>query len=110
MEELRCPISLKIMKNPVRTKHGFVYERKNIEKWFACGNVTEPMTNQLLDDLTLEEDKLVKDKLFSRKVCTTCKTILKKPRVCSKCMFTCYCSVDCQKRHWIEHKNCCKLI
>jgi hypothetical protein len=34
------------------------------------------------------------------------KTKLKK---CSRCRVVWYCDVECQKAHWIEHKNGCKV-
>lgn len=109
VRDLRCPISLKIMKNPVRTKNGFVYEKKNIERWFASGKDTEPITNQKLEDFGLEEDTFIKDKITARKTCVTCKTKLKKSRVCSKCMIICYCSTGCQRKDWVEHKKYCRF-
>jgi hypothetical protein len=29
---------------------------------------------------------------------------------CSRCNTACYCSAECQKSHWSEHKKACKLV
>lgn len=46
-----CPISLDLMKNPVTLTTGITYDRENIEKWIENGNVTCPITNQVLTSL-----------------------------------------------------------
>lgn len=47
----RCPISLDMMKDPVTLSTGITYDRESIEKWIEAGNVTCPMTNQVLKTL-----------------------------------------------------------
>ncbi|KAK9706580.1 hypothetical protein RND81_07G136500 [Saponaria officinalis] len=47
----RCPISLDMMKDPVTLSTGITYDRENIEKWIESGNITCPMTNQVLRTL-----------------------------------------------------------
>ncbi|KAL3845089.1 hypothetical protein ACJIZ3_002492 [Penstemon smallii] len=47
----RCPISLDLMKDPITLSTGITYDRENIEKWFDAGNVTCPVTNQILRNL-----------------------------------------------------------
>ncbi|XP_031275108.1 U-box domain-containing protein 21-like [Pistacia vera] len=47
----RCPISLDLMKDPVTLSTGITYDRENIEKWIETGNVTCPITNQVLTSL-----------------------------------------------------------
>ncbi|XP_057544107.1 U-box domain-containing protein 21-like [Amaranthus tricolor] len=47
----RCPISLDIMKDPVTLSTGITYDRESIEKWIDAGNVTCPMTKQVLKSL-----------------------------------------------------------
>lgn len=46
----RCPISLDLFKDPVTLCTGQTYERSSIEKWFASGNLTCPVTMQKLHD------------------------------------------------------------
>merc|ERR1740122_835876 len=41
------------MSDPVQTLDGQVYERENIEAWFALGHRTSPLTNSTLSSLTL---------------------------------------------------------
>ncbi|KAM1379417.1 hypothetical protein ACFX2I_021300 [Malus domestica] len=45
-EELRCPISLQLMYDPVIIASGKTYERICIEKWFGDGHNTCPKTQQ----------------------------------------------------------------
>ncbi|KAI3462193.1 hypothetical protein Pfo_018856 [Paulownia fortunei] len=44
----RCPISLDLMTDPVSLSTGITYDRESIEKWIDAGNVTCPVTNQVL--------------------------------------------------------------
>ncbi|KAL9234134.1 hypothetical protein vseg_009038 [Gypsophila vaccaria] len=44
----KCPISLDTMKDPVTLSTGITYDRESIEKWIEKGNVTCPVTNQVL--------------------------------------------------------------
>eukprot|EP00743_Colponemidia_sp_Colp-15_P012734 GILK01014586.1.p1 GENE.GILK01014586.1~~GILK01014586.1.p1 ORF type:complete len:389 (-),score=38.63 GILK01014586.1:53-1219(-) len=53
MEDLLCPITHEIMRDPVVAEDGHSYERTEIERWFTAGNLTSPVTNSLLADLTL---------------------------------------------------------
>ncbi|KAF9664133.1 hypothetical protein SADUNF_Sadunf17G0124500 [Salix dunnii] len=43
-----CPISLDLMKDPVTLSTGITYDRESIEKWIEDGNLTCPVTNQVL--------------------------------------------------------------
>ncbi|PIA47733.1 hypothetical protein AQUCO_01400379v1 [Aquilegia coerulea] len=49
----KCPISLDLFQDPVTLCTGQTYDRCNIEKWLAAGNVTCPVTMQKLHDLSL---------------------------------------------------------
>ncbi|KAK7318440.1 hypothetical protein RJT34_03141 [Clitoria ternatea] len=46
----RCPISLDLLEDPVTLCTGQTYDRSNIEKWLAAGNLTCPVTMQKLHD------------------------------------------------------------
>ncbi|KAJ1410622.1 Zinc finger, RING/FYVE/PHD-type [Sesbania bispinosa] len=59
-EELRCPISLQLMSDPVIIASGQTYERLCIEKWFSDGHNTCPKTQQKLDHLNLTPNYSVK--------------------------------------------------
>jgi len=48
-EAFLCPITHKVMIDPVFTCDGLSYERKAIEKWFKDGNTTSPTTHDELD-------------------------------------------------------------
>nr|DAD39302.1 TPA_asm: hypothetical protein HUJ06_013625 [Nelumbo nucifera] len=49
----RCPISLDLFTDPVTLCTGQTYDRSNIEKWLAAGNLTCPVTMQRLHDRSL---------------------------------------------------------
>ncbi|CAI9093230.1 OLC1v1028679C1 [Oldenlandia corymbosa var. corymbosa] len=59
-EELRCPISLQLMYDPVIIASGQTYERICIEKWFNDGHNTCPKTQQHLSHLALTPNYCVK--------------------------------------------------
>ncbi|KAK1438154.1 hypothetical protein QVD17_03957 [Tagetes erecta] len=59
-EELRCPISLQLMYDPVIIASGQTYERICIEKWFQNGHNTCPKTHQTLAHLCLTPNYCVK--------------------------------------------------
>ncbi|KAL5537322.1 hypothetical protein UlMin_044719 [Ulmus minor] len=59
-EELRCPISLQLMYDPVVIASGQTYERICIEKWFSDGHNTCPKTRQNLSHLSLTPNFCVK--------------------------------------------------
>ncbi|KAE8696646.1 U-box domain-containing protein 7 [Hibiscus syriacus] len=64
-EELRCPISLQLMYDPVIIASGQTYERICIEKWFGDGHVTCPKTQQKLPHLSLTPNYCVKGLIAS---------------------------------------------
>ncbi|KAF8016595.1 hypothetical protein BT93_H1959 [Corymbia citriodora subsp. variegata] len=47
-DDLRCPISLELMVDPVTTVTGHTYDRASIVKWFRAGNFTCPKTGEVL--------------------------------------------------------------
>ncbi|KAK7399993.1 hypothetical protein VNO78_11191 [Psophocarpus tetragonolobus] len=59
-EELRCPISLQLMYDPVIIASGQTYERVCIEKWFSDGHNNCPKTQQKLSHLCLTPNYCVK--------------------------------------------------
>ncbi|KAG8383287.1 hypothetical protein BUALT_Bualt05G0168900 [Buddleja alternifolia] len=64
-EELRCPISLQLMYDPVIVASGQTYERICIEKWFSDGHSTCPKTQQKLPHLSLTPNYCVKGMVSS---------------------------------------------
>jgi hypothetical protein len=64
-EELRCPISLQLMHDPVIISSGQTYERICIEKWFSDGHNTCPKTQQNLSHLSLTPNYCVKGLIAS---------------------------------------------
>ncbi|WOL04145.1 hypothetical protein Cni_G12866 [Canna indica] len=64
-EELRCPISLQLMYDPVIITSGQTYERVCIEKWFSDGHSTCPKTRQQLSHLSLTPNYCIKGLIVS---------------------------------------------
>ncbi|KAK9707543.1 hypothetical protein RND81_07G204100 [Saponaria officinalis] len=64
-EELRCPISLQLMFDPVIIASGQTYERACIEKWFNDGHNTCPKTQQQLSHICLTPNYCVKGLIAS---------------------------------------------
>lgn len=59
--EFLCPITNKIMKDPVTAADGYNYERKAIRRWFRKKR-TSPMTNEEVSNLSVRAN----DELRSR--------------------------------------------
>ncbi|CAN4109873.1 unnamed protein product [Withania somnifera] len=60
-DEFKCPLSLKLMYDPVVIASGQTYERFWIQKWFAEGNDTCPTTRRKLANLYLTPNHTMKD-------------------------------------------------
>ncbi|KAJ6920708.1 U-box domain-containing protein 5-like isoform X4 [Populus alba x Populus x berolinensis] len=80
--ELQCPISARLMYDPVIIASGKTYERVWIEKWFSEGHETCPMTNIRLENLSLTPNVAMKG-LIS-KWCSQNGIIVSDPRQLSK--------------------------
>ena len=50
---LECPLTMEVMRDTVFTADGQTYERTEIEKWFALGNRTSPLTGEALPSTNL---------------------------------------------------------
>ncbi|KAA3479628.1 U-box domain-containing protein 5-like isoform X1 [Gossypium australe] len=60
-EEFKCPISSRLMYDPVVIASGQTFERTWIQKWFDDGNDTCPKTKMKLDHLSLTPNAAMKD-------------------------------------------------
>ncbi|KAJ0962876.1 hypothetical protein J5N97_027998 [Dioscorea zingiberensis] len=60
-EEFICPISSKLMFDPVVIDSGQTYEKVWIEKWFNEGNVTCPKTQKRLANTSIVPNSCMKD-------------------------------------------------
>ena len=58
-----CPISQELMTDPVIAADGHSYERAEIEKWFATGKQTSPMTNSAIASQTLVSNHGLKSQI-----------------------------------------------
>ena len=59
-EDLQCPISHAVFRDPVMIRDGHTYEREHIEAWFAAGNTTSPMTRETIRRPRLVPNIIVK--------------------------------------------------
>ncbi|XP_042494964.1 U-box domain-containing protein 5-like [Macadamia integrifolia] len=68
-EEFICPISSRLMHDPVVIASGQTFERMWIEKWFSEGNNTCPKTQDKLPHLSVTPNPAIKDLIskWSRK-------------------------------------------
>ncbi|KAJ6845373.1 U-box domain-containing protein 45-like [Iris pallida] len=64
-EELRCPISLQLMYDPVIISSGQTYDRACIDKWFNDGHSTCPKTRKQLEHLGLTPNYCIKGLIAS---------------------------------------------
>ena len=48
-----CPLSFEVMRDPVITADGQTYEREEIERWFATGKRSSPLTGKDLESTAL---------------------------------------------------------
>uniref|UniRef100_A0A6N2LDM8 RING-type E3 ubiquitin transferase n=1 Tax=Salix viminalis TaxID=40686 RepID=A0A6N2LDM8_SALVM len=80
--EFECPISTRIMYDPVIIASGKTYERVWIEKWFSEGNETCPSTDIRLENLSLTPNAGLK--ALISKWCSQHEIIVYDPRQLSK--------------------------
>uniref|UniRef100_A0A803LJ73 RING-type E3 ubiquitin transferase n=2 Tax=Chenopodium quinoa TaxID=63459 RepID=A0A803LJ73_CHEQI len=60
-DDLKCPISLEIMEDPVTISTGQTYDRVNIVKWFKASNPVCPKTGQRVQNLDLVPNLALKE-------------------------------------------------
>ncbi|KAJ0254576.1 U-box domain-containing protein 19 [Hirschfeldia incana] len=65
VDDLRCPISLEIMNDPVVLETGHTYDRSSIAKWFSAGNITCPKTGKNLVSTVLVDNVSIKQLIQS---------------------------------------------
>ncbi|TYI36827.1 hypothetical protein ES332_A03G168500v1 [Gossypium tomentosum] len=60
VDDLKCPISLEMMSDPVTLSSGHTYDRCSILKWFRSGNATCPKTGEKLTSTELVPNLVLK--------------------------------------------------
>lgn len=58
--EFKCPIAQELFHDPVVALDGHSYERSEIERWFQKGKRTSPMTNEVLPEMKLIPNLVLK--------------------------------------------------
>ncbi len=64
-EDFLCPITQSLIRDPVATCDGQMYEREAIEQWFSKGNTTSPNTNKPLKNTQLTPNVFAKKQINS---------------------------------------------
>ena len=64
-EDFLCPITQLLIRDPVTTCDGQMYEREAIEQWFSKGNTTSPNTNNPLENTQLTPNVFAKKQINS---------------------------------------------
>lgn len=82
LQSFYCPISQEVMEDPVEISSGQTFERSAIEKWFAEGHTTCPLTNQMLTSKELRPNIILRRSIQEWKDRNTVITIaLLKPKL-----------------------------
>lgn len=55
-QSFKCPITQEVMRDPVMTQDGQVYENESIQEWFRRGHRTSPVTGAELTNLALSPE------------------------------------------------------
>ncbi|XP_006647764.1 U-box domain-containing protein 5-like [Oryza brachyantha] len=63
--EFCCPLSTKLMHDPVIITSGQTYERENIERWFREGHDTCPRTHIKLENFSMIPNTCMRDLIFN---------------------------------------------
>ncbi|CAB4270296.1 unnamed protein product [Prunus armeniaca] len=63
LQSFICPITREVMMDPVETSSGQTFERSAIEKWFADGNRSCPLTMTSLDTSILRPNKTLRQSI-----------------------------------------------
>lgn len=115
LQSFYCPITRDVMVDPVETSSGQTFERSAIEKWFAEGNNSCPLTMIPLDTSVLRPNKTLKQSIEEWKDRNTMITIASmKEKIQSgeddevlQCLGTLQdlCDQKDQHREWIMLEN-----
>lgn len=62
-QEFRCAISLKLMKEPMRSPFGHVFDKASIEAWFRDFGQRCPLTGEALSFTDLEKDEQLEQRI-----------------------------------------------
>ncbi len=65
-EEYKCPLTKRLMEDPVMADDGIVYDRSAIMDYFKKSNIS-PVTNEAFDDFEVKSNKQLKKKIDSFK-------------------------------------------
>ncbi|KAH7885650.1 hypothetical protein F5I97DRAFT_1887694 [Phlebopus sp. FC_14] len=72
---------------------------------------SQPSAQQsTIDEIAVPKEVIKSRKSSIRLFCTTCSTILAKQQTCQRCKSTYYCSKDCQRKDWSNHKATCTPV
>ncbi|KZV55011.1 U-box domain-containing protein 5-like [Dorcoceras hygrometricum] len=78
-DEFICPLTSRLMYDPVTIVSGHTYERTWIQKWFDEGNDTCPKTNMKLEHFSFTSNTIIKEKIS--KWCATHEVLIHEPEI-----------------------------
>lgn len=78
-DEFICPLTSRLMYDPVTIVSGHTYERMWIRKWFDEGNDTCPKTNMKLEHFSLTSNVIIKEQIL--KWCATHGVLIHEPKI-----------------------------
>ncbi len=64
-EDFLCPITQSLIRDPVTTVDGQMYEREAIEQWFSTDKTTSPITNKSLESKQLTSNIFAKKQILT---------------------------------------------
>ena len=83
--------------------------------WFNRYLSTHPPSCGGFEEEGKAREKVDEIKKHLASHCSTCKREKEREGdrpldTCSRCRLACYCSTECQREHWVSHKEICKMI
>ena len=90
-------------------KLGEKYGITEVDFWTFAQHFKEENERTVPTHISVKKNKEIRKELRKAASCTSCRETTKKLNVCAKCQIVFYCSLECQKKDWKNHKNECSL-